>query len=73
MKQEDLQKIALLYTEWKGIEAGRLSGDEDSLNAVRAAFAVMDHIPELVEEVLRLREETNYRGYQLVHTYGLTL
>jgi len=63
MTQEDLQKIALLYTEWNEIEAGRLSGDESSLSAVRIAFAVMEKIPELMEEVLKLREETNYKGY----------
>ena len=73
MTQEDLQKIAFLYTEWNEIRAGRLSGDEDSLNAVKIAFAVMEKIPDLMEEVLKLREETNYNGYQLVHTYGLTL
>ena len=73
MTQEDLQKIALLYTEWSEIRVGRLSGDENSLNAARIAFAVMEKIPELMEEVLRLREETNYKGYQLVHNHGLAL
>jgi uncharacterized protein YlzI (FlbEa/FlbD family) len=63
MTQEDIQKIALLYTEWNEISVGRLSGDETSLNAARIAFAVMEKIPEIIEEVLRLREETGYKGY----------
>tara|TARA_Y100001970_G_C14058774_1_gene763053 strand:- start:793 stop:984 length:192 start_codon:yes stop_codon:yes gene_type:complete len=63
MTQEDLQKIALLYTEWNEIRVGRLSGDEDSLSAARIAFTVMEKIPDLMEEVLKLREETNYNGY----------
>jgi len=63
MTQEDLQKVAMLYTEWDAIEAGRLSGDESSLTAAKIAFAVMEHIPDLIEELLKLREETNYKGY----------
>ena len=63
MTQEDIQKVALLYTEWNEIEAGKLRGDEASLNAARIAFAVMEKIPEIIEELLMLREETNYKGY----------
>ena len=63
MTQEDLQKVALLYTEWNEIETGRLRGDEASLNAASIAFAVMEKIPEIIEELLKLREETSYNGY----------
>ena len=63
MTQEDIQKIVLLYTEWNEIEAGKLRGDEASLNAARLAFAVMEEIPNIIEELLKLREETNYNGY----------
>ena len=63
MTQEDLQKVVLLYTEWNEIETGKLRGDESSLNAARIAFVVMEHIPDLIEELLKLREETNYNGY----------
>ena len=42
MTQEDLQKVAMLYTEWDAIEAGRLSGDESSLTAAKIALTISD-------------------------------